>query len=74
MPVLALTDEQLAEIRAVAHPIPWDRRNLYLKRVAELLAGRPFGNGDVVRAAARAQREVIGIQVPEGHPACADSG
>jgi hypothetical protein len=74
MLALALTDEQLAQARAVAHPIPWSQRRAYLERVAELLAGRQFGNGDVVRAAARAQRELLGIPPPEGHPACADSG
>jgi hypothetical protein len=49
----------------VATPIPYDRRQAYLERIAVLLADRPIRNGDVLAAACRAQRELIGIQKPE---------
>ena len=58
---MAFTDEQLAQIKAAAQPIPWALREAYLQRVVMLLSGRPFGNGDVQRAAAQAQRELIGV-------------
>jgi hypothetical protein len=44
---LAFTDEQRAQIRAAAQPIPWAFRKGYLERIAGLLAGRQFSNGDV---------------------------
>jgi hypothetical protein len=65
MPALAFTDEQLAQLRAAAEPIPRDRRQAFLERVAELLAGRPIGNGAVLWAAQRAQVELLGVTVPE---------
>jgi hypothetical protein len=65
MPVLAFTDEQIAELRFAALPIPYRQRQVFLERVVQLLSGRPIGNGDVQRAAQRAQIELIGIQVPE---------
>jgi hypothetical protein len=63
--LLRFNDEQLAQIRAAAQPIPWALREAYLQRIAMLLSGRPFGNGDVQRAAAQAQRELIGIVITE---------
>ena len=63
--MLALTDEQLTQIRAAAQPIPRAQRQAYLERVAALLSDRPFGDGDVQRAAAQAQRELLGVTVTE---------
>ena len=63
--LLKFNDEQLSQIRAAARPIPWRWRRAYLERVAELLDGRPIGNGDVQRAAQRAQLELLGVTVPE---------
>jgi hypothetical protein len=65
MPAIVFTSEQISQIRAAAQPIPWRWRQTFLERVAELLADRPIGNGDVLRAAQRAQIELIGVQVPE---------
>jgi hypothetical protein len=62
---MAFTDEQLAQIRAAARPIPWVLRRAYLERIAALLAGRRFGNRDVQHAVAQAQRELIGVPVTE---------
>jgi hypothetical protein len=39
-------------------------RKTYLKRIVALLAGRQFNNGNVQRAAAQAQRELIGTPTP----------
>ena len=63
--MLAFTDEQLTQIRAAAQPIPRAQRQAYLERVAALLSDRTFGNGDVQRAVAQAQRELIGSPVTE---------
>jgi len=63
--MLAFTDEQLTQIRAAAQPIPRAQRQAYLERVAALLSDRTFGNGDVQRAAAQAQRELLGVTVTE---------
>ena len=52
MQLMAFTDEQLAQIRDAAQPIPRAQRAAYLERVTALLAGRQFGNRDVQRAAA----------------------
>jgi hypothetical protein len=60
MQLMAFTDEQLVQIRDAAQPIPRAQRAAYLERVTALLAGRQFGNRDVQRAAAQAQRELIG--------------
>jgi hypothetical protein len=60
---MAFTDEQLAQIKAAAQPIPWALRHAYLERIAVLLSGQRFGNGDVQRAAAQAQRELIGVAI-----------
>jgi hypothetical protein len=61
MRLMAFTDEQLAQLRAAAEPIPWNQRQAFLERVAELLAGRPIGNGAVLWAAQRAQVELLGV-------------
>jgi hypothetical protein len=57
---MGFTDEQLSQIKAAAQPIPRTLRETYLKHIAALLAGRQFSNGDVLRAAAQAQHELIG--------------
>ena len=61
--MLRFTDEQLDQLRAAARPIPWALRQAYLERIAALLSGQRFGNGDVQRAAAQAQRELIGVAI-----------
>src|SRR6516164_1068525 len=61
--VLRFTDEQLDQLRAAARPIPWALRQAYLERIAALLSGQRFGNGEVQRAAAQAQRELIGVAI-----------
>ena len=62
---LALNDEQLDVVKRCAWPIPPEKRETYLRRVARLLEGRKFTNGDVQAAAGKAQREVLGITQPE---------
>ena len=61
--VLRFTDEQLDQLRAAAQPIPWALRYAYLERIATLLSGQRYGNGDVQRAAAQAQRELMGVAI-----------
>ena len=63
--MLAFTEEQLAQIRAAAAPVPWALREAYLERIATLLSGRQFSNWDVQRAAAQVQRELIGVAITE---------
>jgi hypothetical protein len=65
MQLMAFSNEQLAMISRLAQPIPWAQRAAYLERVTALLVGRSFGNGDVQRAAAQAQRELIGAPATE---------
>ena len=43
----------------VARSIPHGLRSDYLQRVAELLTGRDFGDGDVHRAVDTAARQVL---------------
>jgi hypothetical protein len=61
--MLRFTDEQLGQLKAAAQPIPWALRQAYLEHIAALLSGQRFGNGDVQRAAAQAQRELIGVAI-----------
>jgi hypothetical protein len=61
MRLMAFNDEQLKLISEIAQPVPWRQRSAYLDRVIELLSGRQYGNRDVQQAAAKAQRELIGI-------------
>lgn len=55
---LALSDDQLAVITAMARPIAPQLRRRFLERVAEFLHGHPqLGDGLVSRACVAAQRE-----------------
>jgi hypothetical protein len=56
---IGLTDDQLATIQRHAEPLYPQDRDLYLRRVAELLNGRELGDGAVSRAARTAQREYL---------------
>jgi hypothetical protein len=58
LPPIAFTEAQMREIKTAASPLPSSQRAAYLERIAALLAGRDFGDGDVHRAVVRAQREV----------------
>ena len=51
--VLALTTEQLDQITTAAQHVPRHLRSDYLRLIAEALAGRDFGDGDVHRAIVR---------------------
>ena len=62
--MLAFTDEQLAQIRAAAAPVPWSLREAYLERIATLLSGWQFSNGDVQR---QVQRELDGAGAARAH-------
>ena len=57
--MLALTDAQLDQVMRTAAAIPQDRRDEYLQRVADLLRGRDFGDGDVFRACAAARKATM---------------
>jgi hypothetical protein len=59
MAALAFTDTQLEQIKTVAYQLPRDLRRHYLQRIAELLVGRDFGDGDVHRAARAAAGEIM---------------
>jgi hypothetical protein len=54
---IAFTDQHMQQIAMAARPLPPNLRGGYLERVAALLAGRDFGDGDVHRAVMMAQRE-----------------
>jgi hypothetical protein len=56
-----LSEEQLEQIQAAARPVPPALRPAFLERVAAALAGRRFGNGDIQRACAGAQKEMLGL-------------
>ena len=61
MPLIALTDRQIAELKTIAATIPRRLRALFAQRLAELLRGHADpGDGDVWRAAHQAAREIIG--------------
>jgi hypothetical protein len=55
---IALTDAQLTRILTAGRYIPTALHDTYLQRVAQLLRGREFGDGDVARAVALASREI----------------
>jgi hypothetical protein len=57
--MLALNDRQLAEIRAVAIPLPPHLRGRYLQRVADLLPSNPGDDVNVWRIAQRARAEIF---------------
>jgi hypothetical protein len=62
---LALTQSQLDQVMQIAQPIPPDVREDYLLLVAQALAGRKFGDGDVYRACAAAAKQVMWNVVEE---------
>ena len=57
--VIRFSDHQLEQISAMATQIPRRLRDAYLQRVAQLLNGRDFGDGDVHRAARAAAGEIM---------------
>ena len=57
MAPIAFTAEQLDQITAAAQHVPRHLRDAYLRLIAEALAGRDFGDGDVHRAIVNAARE-----------------
>jgi len=56
---LQLTTAQLDQVMVVAQPVPAELRGEYLTLVAASLAGRKFDDGDVHRACAAAQKQVL---------------
>jgi hypothetical protein len=56
---IPLTDDQLLAVMRCAEPLPPSDRDRFLHRVAELLRGRPIGDGTVAIAARQAQAEVF---------------
>jgi len=57
--MLALSDQQLADIRAAAYLLPRALRSAFLQKLAARLAGRDYGDGDVHRAAHAAVHELL---------------
>jgi len=57
MPI-ALTDQQLEHVTAAARHIPPFQRSRFLRRIAVLLRGRNFDDGDVHRACRTAAAEM----------------
>jgi hypothetical protein len=62
---IALTDNQLTEVITVGRQIPPALRGQYLQKIADLLRGRDFGDGDVYRACIAAQREILWPSRPD---------
>jgi hypothetical protein len=56
---LALTQAQLDQVMRTAQPIPPDLCHEYLALVAQALAGRDVGDGDVFRACAAAAKTLM---------------
>jgi hypothetical protein len=56
---IALSDSQIAQVMATGRQIPRGLRDSYLRRIAELLRDRDFGDGDVYRACIAAQRAIL---------------
>jgi hypothetical protein len=56
---LKLTQEQLEQVMRIAGPIPPDLRGGYLQRVADILRGTEFGDGEVYRACRDAAKIVM---------------
>ena len=56
---LQLTTAQLDQVMVVAQPVPLWLRGEYLTLVAAALTGRTFDDGDVHRACAVAQKQVL---------------
>ena len=57
---LHLSDSQMSQVLAMAEPLAVPDRDLYLRRLAELLAREPvIGDGVVGRAAREAQRQFM---------------
>jgi hypothetical protein len=57
--MIALTDAQMAELKAAAETIPWDLRPNFLEQVAARLRGQDLGDGLVHRIAFEVAREMI---------------
>jgi hypothetical protein len=55
---LALTQAQLDQVMLTARPIPPDLRERYLELVAQALAGRDVGDGEVYRACRSAAKVI----------------
>jgi hypothetical protein len=55
---LALTDKQLTRLLEAGRFIPSRLHQEFLERIAGLLRGKDFGDGDVARAVALASREI----------------
>jgi hypothetical protein len=56
---LKLTQEQLEQVMRTAAPIPPERRDEYLRRLADQLCGPEFGDGEVYRACRAAAKAVM---------------
>jgi|SRR5215467_14143695 len=56
--MIALTDSELHELMAAANLVPWDRRDVFLQRVAAELRGKTLGDGLVHRVAYEVARTV----------------
>jgi hypothetical protein len=63
MPPIALTSAQMQQIQAATRPIPRLLRQTFIERIAALLADKDFSNADLLRAIAKAQRELLGPTV-----------
>jgi len=56
--MIALTDTQLHELMQAANMVPWDRRDVFLARVAAELRDKDLGDGLVHRVAYEIARSV----------------
>jgi hypothetical protein len=53
---LALSDAHYVQVMTTSYTIPRQLRPFYLRRLADLLRGRDYGDGDVRRASILAAR------------------
>jgi hypothetical protein len=63
MTPLALTTEQLAAVLQAAKRVPMGERDEFLQEIAESLAGKPPGGGNLQRAIAKARHAWSRIEV-----------
>jgi hypothetical protein len=65
---LALSDEQLDQVWSVAKTVPQDMRDVYLERLAEMLADKPLGDGFIYRACREASRGLVDYPLTQCGP------
>jgi hypothetical protein len=59
MKPIAFDDESMRHVREFAAPIPSNRRDEYLRQIAEIAQGRDVGAGEMFRICRAVQRRIL---------------